>query len=206
MKLITTEEYLEAVSQLYRSKKIIDQYFQQAMNNVDEIGDREKIKIESFIAFYKRPENYSFLDSIERSNLTRLLNILEFAKIPEFKYIDEIQFEKFMRCRNAGIHSWRIFEKLRDSLDIKLLLDNEKKLKDNNINEEYGDIYFATKYLLKNAGIGSRSTIYKWSHEGRIPCTKRGKKLWFNRKDLEAWIESGMPNVSQKKAIEKLKN
>lgn len=70
--------------------------------------------------------------------------------------------------------------------------------------DQEGDIDFALSITKEKAGISSKSTIWKWSHEGRIPCSKRGKKLWFTRKDLEAWIDAGMPHVGQKKAANKL--
>ena len=67
-----------------------------------------------------------------------------------------------------------------------------------------GSIDFAIEILSEKAAISSKPTVYKWTHEGRIPCKKRGKKLWFNRQDLEAWIEAGMPHVGQQKAANKL--
>lgn len=69
-----------------------------------------------------------------------------------------------------------------------------------------GGIELALVILSEKAGINSKPTVYKWSHEGRIPCTKRGKKLWFNREELESWIESGMPHVGQQKAANRLSN
>jgi hypothetical protein len=50
----------------------------------------------------------------------------------------------------------------------------------------------------------SKSSIYKFSMEGRIPCEKRGRKLWFNRETLENWIKQGMPDVSQLAAADRL--
>jgi len=67
-----------------------------------------------------------------------------------------------------------------------------------------GGIELALEILYEKAGINSKPTVYKWSHEGRIPCSKRGKKLWFNRMELELWIESGMPHVGQQKAANAL--
>lgn len=70
--------------------------------------------------------------------------------------------------------------------------------------QKEGGIDLALEILSEKADISSKPTVYKWTHEGRIPCTKRGKKLWFNRQDLEAWIEAGMPHVGQQKAANKL--
>lgn len=69
-----------------------------------------------------------------------------------------------------------------------------------------GDVKFALEILKEKAGLDSLPTLYKWSHEGRVPCTKRGKKLWFYRTQLESWIEDGMPHVGQLKAANRLSN
>ena len=69
-----------------------------------------------------------------------------------------------------------------------------------------GDAKFALEILKDKAGVDSLQTLYKWSHEGRVPCTKRGKKLWFNRVELESWIEDGMPHSGQMKAANRLSN
>jgi len=42
----------------------------------------------------------------------------------------------------------------------------------------------------------SVSTIYSYTHRNLIPHYKKGKKLYFKRKDLEAWLESGR-NITQ---------
>lgn len=67
-----------------------------------------------------------------------------------------------------------------------------------------GGIEFALEILSEKANLNSKATIYKWSHEGRIPFTKRSKNLWFSRETLEAWIEAGMPHVGQQKAANQL--
>lgn len=67
-----------------------------------------------------------------------------------------------------------------------------------------GDIDFAVDILSEKAALKSKPTIYRWSHEGRIPCVKRGKKLWFNREELEAWINDGMPHIGQRMAAKHL--
>ncbi len=35
-----------------------------------------------------------------------------------------------------------------------------------------------------------RPTIYKKTHEGKIPCYHRGKRLLFSRKEIIRWLES----------------
>ena len=37
----------------------------------------------------------------------------------------------------------------------------------------------------------TKSTIYKLKMDGKIPVKKQGKKLYFSRKELTAWINSG---------------
>lgn len=36
--------------------------------------------------------------------------------------------------------------------------------------------------------IGSKSTIYKKVYQGLIPHSKRGKKLYFDLKEIDAWL------------------
>ena len=67
-----------------------------------------------------------------------------------------------------------------------------------------GDVSFALEILKEKAGLESLPTLYKWSHEGRVPCGKRGKKLWFHREQLESWIEAGMPHYGKQKAANRL--
>jgi excisionase family DNA binding protein len=50
-----------------------------------------------------------------------------------------------------------------------------------------GGIDFAVEVLK----VFARSTIYKMTSEGKIPYTKRGKTLWFNRAALEKWLADG---------------
>ena len=50
-----------------------------------------------------------------------------------------------------------------------------------------GGIDFAQDVLQ----VYSKSTIYKMTSEGSIPYRKRGKTLWFNRADLEQWLDDG---------------
>ena len=39
-------------------------------------------------------------------------------------------------------------------------------------------------------------TIYEWTSQGKIPFFKQGKKLYFSRAELAAWIESGRRKTS----------
>ena len=50
-----------------------------------------------------------------------------------------------------------------------------------------GGIEFAMGVLR----VYAKSTIYKLTSEGKIPHTRRGKTLWFNRSDLEKWLADG---------------
>jgi excisionase family DNA binding protein len=34
----------------------------------------------------------------------------------------------------------------------------------------------------------SKSTIYKYTHEGRIPHYKKGKRLYFKMEELDEWL------------------
>ena len=95
------------------------------------------------------------------------------------------------------------FDRLEQKLD-RILNATGSNASDPVPLQNEGSIDFAIEILSAKAAISSKPTIYKWSHEGRIPCTKRGKKLWFNRQDLESWIESGMPHIGQKKAANQL--
>ena len=95
------------------------------------------------------------------------------------------------------------FDRLEEKLD-KILSVTGNVISSPSIIKSEGDIDFAVEILSEKAAISSKPTIYKWSHEGRIPLTRRGKKLWFNRVELEAWIEAGMPHVGQKKASQRL--
>ena len=36
--------------------------------------------------------------------------------------------------------------------------------------------------------VGSKSTIYKKVHQGLIPHSKRGKKLYFNLEEIDTWL------------------
>jgi hypothetical protein len=42
----------------------------------------------------------------------------------------------------------------------------------------------------------TKSTIYKKTMDGSIPCQKRGKVLWFTRENLQKWLDSGMPDCN----------
>ena len=42
--------------------------------------------------------------------------------------------------------------------------------------------------LEQRSFIGSKSTIYKYVHRGQIPCSKRGKKLYFDLREIDKWL------------------
>lgn len=98
------------------------------------------------------------------------------------------------------------FENLLTKKLKEILKDNREPVAPLPTNQQEGDSKFALEILKDKAGIDSLQTLYKWSHEGRVPFTKRGKKLWFNRVELESWIEAGMPHAGQMKAANRLSN
>ncbi len=51
----------------------------------------------------------------------------------------------------------------------------------------------AIEFLKENGRPTSKSTIYKESSLGWIPCARVGKRLVFSRETLRAWIAEGMP-------------
>ena len=53
-----------------------------------------------------------------------------------------------------------------------------------------GNIDFAQKVLR----VYARSTIYRMTSQGILPHKKRGRTLWFNRADLEKWLNDGATN------------
>ena len=36
----------------------------------------------------------------------------------------------------------------------------------------------------------AKATIYKFLHEGTMPCDKRGGRLCFKRSELDAWVDA----------------
>lgn len=98
------------------------------------------------------------------------------------------------------------FENLLTRKLKEILKENREPVAPLPTNQMEGDVKFALEILKEKAGLDSLPTLYKWSHEGRVPCTKRGKKLWFYRDQLEFWIEAGMPHAGQTKAANRLSN
>lgn len=98
------------------------------------------------------------------------------------------------------------FENLLTRKLKEILKDNCEAVTPIQPKQQEGDVKFALEILKEKAGLDSLPTLYKWSHDGRVPCTKRGKKLWFNRIELESWIEDGMPHSGQMKAANRLSN
>ncbi len=91
--------------------------------------------------------------------------------------------------------------------DIHRLISSQTPSSHTSQKRKEGPIDFAVEILKEKAGIESKKTIYKWSHEGRIPCEKRGKLLWFFEEGdlgLVPWIEAGMPHFGQQRAKNRL--
>ena len=98
--------------------------------------------------------------------------------------------------------------------DLRTVLKNELaeffkanemlKIDKSNLPKQEGDITFAVSILQEKTGSGTKSSVHKMSFEGRIPCKKIGRKLWFNRVELESWIENGMPHIGKIKAAKRL--
>ena len=37
----------------------------------------------------------------------------------------------------------------------------------------------------------ARQTVYMWVNEGKIPCEKYGRRLYFRKTDIDRWISVG---------------
>ncbi len=62
----------------------------------------------------------------------------------------------------------------------------------------------AIEFLRENGRPTSKSTIYKESSLGWIPCKRVGKRLVFSRERLSAWIAEGMPKQIMEDATDRL--
>ena len=62
----------------------------------------------------------------------------------------------------------------------------------------------AIEFLKENGRPTSKSTIYKESSLGWIPCERAGKRLVFSRERLRAWIAEGMPKQILQDATDRL--
>ena len=62
----------------------------------------------------------------------------------------------------------------------------------------------AIDFLSENGRPTSKSTIYKESSLGWIPCERVGKRLVFSRTELKGWIDAGMPKHSEEIAANTL--
>jgi len=62
----------------------------------------------------------------------------------------------------------------------------------------------AIEFLKENGRPTSKSTLYKESSLGWIPCKRIGKRLVFSRKELKTWIEEGMPKQIMQDATDRL--
>jgi excisionase family DNA binding protein len=49
----------------------------------------------------------------------------------------------------------------------------------------YLNLTEVAEYLRK-----SKSSIYKWCSDGQIPYIKSGKKLLFNKDEIDKWLEA----------------
>jgi len=47
-----------------------------------------------------------------------------------------------------------------------------------------------------------KSTVYKWVHENRIPYYKIGRRVMFNRDEINDWIESRKKTIISTQARE----
>ena len=61
------------------------------------------------------------------------------------------------------------------------------------VREEYLGVNQAAEFL----GLAV-ATLYTLTCRKKIPYIKKGKKLYFNRTDLEAWLQSGRRNPGDK--------
>jgi len=91
---------------------------------------------------------------------------------------------------------------LKESLRSVLV---KSAIKSDKPQEKEGGVDFAVKILQEKTGRGTRATVYKMTHEGRIPHKKIGcKNVRFNGDELEDWIDAGMPHVGLNQAADKL--
>lgn len=51
----------------------------------------------------------------------------------------------------------------------------------------------------------AQQTLYGFTSTGKIPYTKKGKRLYFKRSELDNWLQSGEVTISPSK-VEILKN
>jgi len=63
--------------------------------------------------------------------------------------------------------------------------------------DEIGGIELAVEITGK-----AKPTIYSLCADNRIPHSKRGKKLYFDRRELLAWIKSGKRKTQSELALE----
>lgn len=51
------------------------------------------------------------------------------------------------------------------------------------------DLDGAVAYLHEKGCIIAKRTVYNFTHTGKIPCSRLGKRLVFSRKALSEWVE-----------------
>lgn len=47
-----------------------------------------------------------------------------------------------------------------------------------------------------------KPTVYGWVHQRTIPCHRRGKKLYFLKSEIDAWLRSGRKKTAAEIAAE----
>lgn len=71
-------------------------------------------------------------------------------------------------------------------VSLKEVLREEASVKDKSDPEDILDIQEAAQFLKL-----SINTIYGYTSQSRVPFIKRGKKLYFEKSKLEAWLKEG---------------
>ena len=74
---------------------------------------------------------------------------------------------------------------------IKIDVWNKKRLAGLRSNEGFMNVQETMVYI----GVKKR-TLYQWNCEGKIPSSKRGGFLMFNKKEIDKWEKNGRPNVN----------
>jgi excisionase family DNA binding protein len=49
------------------------------------------------------------------------------------------------------------------------------------------DVLMDVDEAVKYVGGVSRHTFYKWVSAGQVPCERRGRRVYFTRRALDAW-------------------
>jgi len=81
--------------------------------------------------------------------------------------------------------------------ELEAVLSQQKSISAQSDPEEIGDIALAQKIT----GL-ARPTIYGLVAQSKIPCMKRGKKLYFSRQELSEWIKQGRRKTTDEIEVE----